>query len=458
LRHPVPDQAATDAPALQRRRWPAGDLDDAGESGDTTATPASAPGPVARRARVLRGRRAAGRRVRVTYVVPSLEIGGAERQLVKLVNNLDPSSFEVAVVCLGADPALLSELASHVRVRCAGLRGAGRHRWLRRWARAILLVPTVVLDLTLRRPEVVHTYLPAAYVVASLAARLLAIPAIVASRMSLSRIENYPHRTLRLLADPANRVIDFQVCDSEAARRVVVSTEQVEAGRTRVIHSGSQLPDLEGPVPAAPEGWGLRRREQSAVSLANLTWHKGHEVLMRAVAEVVRRHREFRLVLVGEGPERGRIEGLVRELGLGGNVVLAGSVGQASRLLGHFQFSVLASVQESFPNAVVESMAAGVPVVATRVGGIPELVREGVDGLLVGAGEPGELAASMRRLLEEPGLAERMGWAARERIRESFSIEKMVRETEDLYLNLLGARPGSLLSAISREGSSGSRG
>jgi glycosyltransferase involved in cell wall biosynthesis len=381
------------------------------------------------------------RRLRVTYVVPSLEIGGAERQLVKLVNNLDPGSFEAAVVCLGADPALLGQVAGHVRVRCARLRGQGRHLWLRRWARGLLLAPMVILDLVRYRPQVVHTYLPAGYVVASLAARLLAIPVIVASRMSLSRVEAYPHRTLRVLAAPANRVIDFQVCDSEAARLVVVSTEQVEAGRTRVIHSGSQLPDLEGPAPPAPAGWGLEARELAAVSLANLTWHKGHPVLLRATAEVAKRVPGFRLVLVGEGPERGRIEGLVRELGLGGNVVLAGSVGQASGLLRNFQFSVLASVQESFPNAVVESMAAGVPVVATRVGGVPELVREEVDGLLVPAGEAEALAGAMLRLLREPELAERMGRAARERIRESFSIEKMVRETEDLYLGLLGSRP-----------------
>jgi glycosyltransferase involved in cell wall biosynthesis len=376
----------------------------------------------------------------VTYVIPTLQIGGAERQLVKLASELDRRRFEPAIVCLGADPAVLEELAADVRVRCLPTGEMGRHRCLRRVARGVLLAPVVMLDLTLRRPDIVHAYLPAGYVVGSLAARLLGIPVTVAGRRSLMSIEAYRHRLWRELAELANRAIDLHVCNSEAARRMTLSTERVPPGRTVVVHNGSRLPDLEGPAPAAPEWWGLRRREQSAVSLANLTWHKGHEVLVRAVAEVVRRHREFRLVLVGEGPERGRIEVLVRELGLGGNVVLAGSVGQASRLLGHFQFSVLASVQESFPNAVVESMAAGVPVVATRVGGIPELVREGVDGLLVPARDPGALAAAMRRLLEEPGLAEGMGWAAQERIRESFSIEKMVRETEDLYLSLLGAQ------------------
>jgi glycosyltransferase involved in cell wall biosynthesis len=379
-------------------------------------------------------------RIRVTYVVPSLEIGGAERQLVKLVNNLDTAAFEAAIVCLGADPALLQEVAAHVRVRSLGLRSVGRLRRLRRLVRGLLLGPIVLLDLTLHRPQVVHAYLPAGFVVGCLVARLALIPAVMASRMSLSRIADYPHRSLRLLANPANRVMDFQVCDSEAARSVVVGTERVEGARTAVIHSGSQLPDLSGQPPPAPAAWRLGTGEPVAVSLANLTWQKSHEVLLRATVGVVAVCPSFRLVLIGEGPERSRIEGLVEELGLRDRVVIAGSVTEGSRLLRNFRFSVLSSRQESFPNAVVESMAAGVPVVATSVGGIPEVIRDGIDGMLVPPGEPDALAEAMLKLLLDPQLATRMGEAARERMSQSFSIEKMVREFEDLYLYLIRSR------------------
>jgi glycosyltransferase involved in cell wall biosynthesis len=382
---------------------------------------------------MLRGRR----RVRVTYVVPSLEIGGAERQLVKLVNNLDRAAFEAAIVCLGADPALLGEVATHVRVRCLGLRSVGRLRRLRRLVRGVLLGPIVLLDLTMRRPHVVHAYLPAGFVVGCLVARLARIPAVMASRMSLSRIADYPHRSLRLLANPANRVMDFQVCDSEAARSVVVRTERVEGARTAVIHSGSQLPDLSGQPPPAPPAWRLLPGEPVAVTLANLTWQKSHDVLLRATAKVVTACPAFRLVLIGEGPERSRIEGLVEELRLGDKVLLAGSVTEGSRLLRNFRFSVLSSRQESFPNAVVESMAAGVPVVATSVGGIPEVIRHGIDGMLVPPGEPDALAEAMLKLLLDPQLAARMGEAARERVNQSFSIEKMVGDFEELYLYLI---------------------
>jgi glycosyltransferase involved in cell wall biosynthesis len=381
------------------------------------------------------------RPVRVTYVIPSLEIGGAERQLVRLANNLDRRCFQPAIVCLGADPAVLEEVAEDVRVRCLRLGGIGRHPRLRRLARGALLAPAVFFDLALQRPEVVHAYLPAAYVVAGLAARVLGVRVVVAGRRSLLGIEAYRHRGWRALAGLANRAIDLHVCNSEAARQMTLSTERVPAARTAVVHNGSQLPDLSLPLPSPPAAWGLGPRQLSGVSLANLVWHKDHEVLLRATAEVVRSCPGFRLVLIGDGPERGRIERLVGELGLGANVVLAGQVAQASRLLRNFHFSVLASVEESFPNAVVESMAAGVPVVATRVGGIPELVREGVDGLLVPAREPRRLAAAMLRLLREPGLADRLGRSARERIGETFTVEKMIRKTETLYLRLLEPAP-----------------
>jgi len=379
--------------------------------------------------------------VRVTYVIPSLEMGGAERQLIKLANNLDRHCFQPAIVCLGADPAVLEEVAGDVRVRCWRLGEIGRHARLRRLARAVLLAPAVLWDLALNRPEVVHAYLPAAYVVASLAARVLGVRVVVAGRRSLLGIEAYRHSLWRALAGMANGAIDLHVCNSEAARQMTLSTERVPAERTAVVYNGTPLPDLSMPPPSLPAAWGVGTRELSGVSLANLTWHKDHEVLLRATAEVVRSCPGFRLVLIGDGPERGRIERLVGELGLGANVVLAGQVAQASRLLRKFHFSVLASVQESFPNAVVESMAAGVPVVATRVGGIPELVREGVDGLLVPAREPRHLAEAMLTLLREPWLADRLGRSARERIGETFTVEKMIRKTEDLYLRLLEPAP-----------------
>ena len=376
-----------------------------------------------------------GSPTRVTFVVPTLEIAGPEQQLVTLVNSLDPERFAIAIVCAGGDPRLLGQVAPHVRVR--SLPGRWRHRTLARWQRRAALAGLLAADLVLHRPDVVHCYLPTANVLGSVVARLLGVRAVVSTRMTVSGIDIHANRTLKVVAKSTNRLIDVQVCDSEAARRTVLATERVDAARTVVVHSGTPMPDLSLPPPPAPPSWNLQRGGPAVVCLASLTWRKAHPVLLEAAAAVASAQPAFKLVLMGEGPERQLVERLVKELGLERIVVLAGSVAQAPRLLRHFRFSVLSSSEESFPNALVESMAAGLAIVATRVGGIPELVRDGVDGRLVPPGNPQALAETMLELLERPQLAASMGSSARQRAGELFSVERMAGNFEDLYVNLV---------------------
>ena len=124
-------------------------------------------------------------------------------------------------------------------------------------------------------------------------------------------------------------------------------------------------------------------------------------------------------------------------LGIGGRVVFTGFRLDVPELLSEVAISVLPSLSEALPNVVLESMAAGVPVVATRVGGNPEVVEEGVTGLLVPPQDPAALAKAICRLLENPELASRYGRAGKQRIAEQFSLERMVRQTETLYLDLI---------------------
>jgi glycosyltransferase involved in cell wall biosynthesis len=174
--------------------------------------------------------------------------------------------------------------------------------------------------------------------------------------------------------------------------------------------------------------------------IANLNSYKRHADVIEAASLIVSRRPRFKLVLIGEGPEQGSLERLVRERHLEQNVVLAGARPDAAALVSAFDLTVLASSKESFPNALMESMARGVPVVATRVGGVPELVRDGEDGRLVDVARPDQLAAVILELLDAPDLRRRMGAAGSARVRELFSAETMVTRTENLYLELLSSK------------------
>jgi glycosyltransferase involved in cell wall biosynthesis len=152
-------------------------------------------------------------------------------------------------------------------------------------------------------------------------------------------------------------------------------------------------------------------------------------------------HPRFRIVLIGDGPERARLERLAADLGLREHVVFAGQRPGAAELMRGFDFSILGSSEESFPNAIMESMAVAVPVVSTRVGGVSELVDDGIHGKLVPFGDVEAMSEAIVWMLDHPDERRRMGLAGRERIGIEFSTERMVAQTEAAYTEFLAGRP-----------------
>lgn len=373
-----------------------------------------------------------GGRVRVTFLVGSLDLGGAERQLVRLANSLAPERFEARIVTMFAGGPLLAELRPGIPVTHLCLREAGRRKSRWPFVLGARLLLRLHRGLRAERPDVLHAYMPVAYVMGALAGWALRIPVVVAGRRGLTSFHVYPQWRWRLLARLANRRIDLHICNSEAVRRWAVEREGLSVDRTAVVPNGLDPP--EGTAPELEPAW---RGPASAAMIANLMHYKGHEHVLRAAALVARAHPEFRLVLFGDGPERDRVLGLRRELGLDARVVLAGRRPDAARFLPGFGFAVLGSLHEGFPNALMEAMAGGVPVVATAVGGVPELVEDGVHGLLVPPADPRAMAEAITWMIEHPEERRRMGRAGRERVLERFGVDRMVRRTEALYASAL---------------------
>ena len=178
------------------------------------------------------------------------------------------------------------------------------------------------------------------------------------------------------------------------------------------------------------------------ICVARLDALKGINDLVRGVAECKTMRVGFDLSLVGDGPCRGELEGLVRSLDLSDEISFLGWREDVPALLMHADMYVLASYTEGMPLSILEAMAAGLPVVATAVGGVPELVQDGVTGLLVPPRDPQALAGAMSRLVKDPALRRRMGEAGRRRVEEHFSFDRMVQQYEDLYRELLARRRG----------------
>jgi glycosyltransferase involved in cell wall biosynthesis len=173
-------------------------------------------------------------------------------------------------------------------------------------------------------------------------------------------------------------------------------------------------------------------------AVSRLAWKKGVSHLLDAVPSLLEAVPEVTVLLVGDGPLRGDLEAQAARLGVAGRVLFLGPRRDASTLLPAFDVLVLPSVVEGMSNTLLEAMAARLPVVATDVGGNPEVVVDGETGFLVPPGDPGRLAAATLKLLQAPEMARDMGAAGRRRVEAHYRADAMVRRIEGLYDGLLG--------------------
>jgi|SRR5579859_637271 len=376
------------------------------------------------------------RRLRITFLIGSLDIGGAETQLVRLVNALDRTRFQPSVLCLYGGGPLEMDLAADVPVSSASIHSIRHGRDRSRVLLAIRILRVILRELRRQRPDILHAYLPTAYVLGGVAAWLFRVPVIIAARRGLTSYHIYPYRRWRWLAKFANRVIDLHLCNSESVRNYAIEREGVDRARTAVVYNGIELPPADQPVPRLPDRWRPPGTTILVGVIANLIAYKGHATLLEALTQVVSDFPGLGIVLIGDGPERQALEAQARRLGLASRVVFAGRYSNAATLVRAFDFTVLASTEEGFPNAIMESMANAVPVVATDAGGTRELVEDGVTGILIMPGNAEALADGIRRMAADPEGRRRMGTAARFRVAKRLGVRRMVSATEALYQQL----------------------
>jgi glycosyltransferase involved in cell wall biosynthesis len=385
-------------------------------------------------------------RVRLLSFLTNFIAGGTEQHVATLTKRLDPDVFEQHVACLTGQGDFLAEFAARgiplTEYPIAHLYGLSTVRQQLRFAR----------HLRSRRIQIVHTYGFYAHVFAIPAARLAGTPAIIASiRDSGDLWTRAQLRVQRGACLLAHRVLT----NADAVKQRLVA-DGYRAAKIDVIRSGvtPSTDDRRPPGSTLRDELGLAADTPLVAMVSRLNRARGIDFkgvgdFLAAAALVAKRRPDVRFVILGDGPCRAEFECDARQRGLADRVVFAGLRMDVQRLLAEVTLSVLPSLSEGLPNALLESMAAGVPTVATNVGGNPEVVADGVTGLLVPPRDGEALAAAMCVLLERPELARRFGEAARQRASACFSIERMVHETEALYLHLLRSRAPAAAVSLS---------
>lgn len=345
--------------------------------------------------------------------------------MIELIRRLDPARFAVHVACFRREGAWLPRAAERAAsIVEFPIRGFARPATARqlvafaRWCRHEQIAVVQTCDLY---------------------ANILGLPGAALARVPVrigSRRELNPDKTagqIRLQRH-AYRCATKVVANSAAARRIL-EDEGLPTASIAVIPNGVDVPAFPERSPEV-----ATRPARSVITIANLRAEKDHETLIAAAALVAADFPDVTFRIVGDGPRRPELEALVRGRNLQETVIFLGHREDVSQLLAEADVFVLPSRSEAFPNSAIEAMASGLPVVASAVGGLLDLIDDGRTGLLVEPGGPEQFAAAIRRLLADRHQAARLGAAARADVIQRYGFDRMVKAFEDLYLAGLPAR------------------
>ena len=369
-------------------------------------------------------------KIKLLQMLTNFHIGGTERQVANLALGIDSTRFDLHLGCLRNSGELLGELEP-LRIPRSEFRIGPFYSPTTFWQ-----VIRLGKYIRTHAIQIVHSYGFYSNVFAVPAARLARTSIVVASIRDTGDVLTPMQRWVQRLVC---RLADCVLVNAEAIRDSLIE-EGYDRARIVVIRNGITLSKYG----KSEKGAALRRElglppsAELVVVFSRLNQMKGIQYFLEAAMTLSGSFPNARFLIVGDGGSRSELEEQACRMGLGQRAVFTGFRKDVPELLSEAAVSVLPSLSEGLSNSLLESMAAGVPVVATRVGGNPEVIEHGVTGLLVPPRDSAALAAAIRRLLEDKDLAASFGQAGIQRVARLFSIERSVRETEHLYQKLLG--------------------
>ena len=366
---------------------------------------------------------------RVLYLSHAFAVGGAEEMVLNLVRHL-PSSYKPAVACIHeAGPIGLEIERTGVPFKVLGLKPG-------------LLRPFDVLRLQdflhQCQPDIVHTFLLTGSLYGRFAAMMARVPVVIGTEVNVYQRK----RPLHALAERwLMRGTDAVVASAESVREFYIKQVDADPAKVEVIYNAVDWSQLETTISreAMRMAMGVPVDAPLLGIIARLTEQKGHRVLLDALAQMPDLS-QAHLVIVGDGPLRDELQRQAAGLGLADRVRFLGARRDLGNILAAIDVFVMPSFWEGLPLAMVLAMGAGLPVVATRVAGIPEVVQDGVNGLLVTPGESGELGAALSRVVNDDTTRVLLGQAARAFVRPRFGVDGYVRSVTALYERLLAEK------------------
>ena len=391
---------------------------------------------------------------KILYVIGSLSVGGAERHVVSVSKALVERGCRVGIYCL-LERGALEQTAREAGVEVVGPPIVFEPRFFRKPIRLALLCLSFLKLFSLflfRRPSIVHFFLPIAYILGAVAGRLAFLPHMVMSRRSmnvyqekyklLSRVEHAQHGAMTAILGNSLRVVED------------LKREGVRRDQLCLIYNGIDLQPFkrfsDPDRVALRDELGLSSSTLVITIVANLIPYKGHVDLLQGLGTIAdRMPKDWRLLIVGRDDGIGAaLQEQAQNLEIADHIAFLGSRSDVAAILLASDVGVLCSHEEGFSNALLEGMAAGLPMVATDVGGNAEAVVDGVTGLIVPAKDPHRLGSAVLTLALDRETAQAMGVAGRKQVEEHFSLDTCVDRYEAFYQGLAEGRKTSEMPGI----------
>jgi glycosyltransferase involved in cell wall biosynthesis len=368
---------------------------------------------------------------KLLLVIDNLEFGGGERVFLQLASSLR-HRFEIFF---------------------AGMPGGRLDRELHRLGiqlhpvemdRQLSLKPICQINRIIRinKIDMVHSQGARADFFSRVAGRLANTPYILSTiAMPVEGFDVGHSRKViyRLMDQLSERFVRRFIAVSDSLRTRLIEERGIPSERVVRIYNGIELdqyhPDLG--ETSLRDNWHIPSSATLVGTIGRMVWQKGFEFLIRAIPEIIRYLHDIRFLFVGDGPLKSDLDSLARRLEISDKVIFTDFRSDISRVLSSIDLLVVPSILEGFPMITLEGMAMSKPIVATAIQGITEQITDGQEGILVPPRNPKALSGAITRILQDKELASRLGLRARSRVESCFSIERMVRETERLYLSLL---------------------
>ena len=384
--------------------------------------------------------------MKILFIITKSEMGGAQRFLYELVTHLSPEKYEITVAA-GGHGELFEKLYKK-DIKTVTIRNfsniPGIKNFLALWE---------IFHLIKRfNPDVLYLLSSEAGFTGSFAGNFYRLvfwrknPKIIyrIGGWAFKEPENIIIKKIYLWAEKISAPFkDIMITNSEFDRHLAIKNKIVESDKIVTIYNGLNLHELK----FLPKKEALNFLKEkifhnskfiihnsvTICTIANLYKNKGLDFLILATARIKKPQPNWRLVIIGEGPERQKLENLIKKHKLENYVILAGRISDAYQYLKAFDLFVLPSIKEGQPWVILEAMAAGVPIVATNIAGIPEMIENEKSGLLVEPADFDALAMAIEKIFIHPSLEQTMTQNALTTIKEKFDIVEMIRKNEELF-------------------------